>query len=131
MLKTNTKVEIKKILKSENIRQKDYAESAGVSAAYISEILSVNPIKPFLEKMMDDIGYDIEIKFIKRECLKHTYNDEQENSEAEQNAANEIYGLYRNGELTIAEAMDALHKNAETAFSNMSMFMELLKENGA
>lgn len=120
MLKTDVKNEIRAILKKNGMMQTDFAKSAGVSTAYISKAMSAKPLKPSFEKLMDSLGYDIEIKFVKKKS-----------DNADLDFVNKIYGKYKDGKITLETAMDAFHAIPETSFCNIAEFMKLLKENGA
>lgn len=120
MLKTDIKKEIKEILKRSGMTQTDFAKSAGVSTAYISKAMSIKPLKLSFEKLIDVLGYDIEIRFVKKKS-----------NNADFDFVRNIYEKYKDGKITIETAMDAFHAIPETSFCNISEFMKLLKENGA
>lgn len=67
MIKTNIQNEVKKLCIDENTTLTDLAESCGTSKQYVSRLLSkTGLVNAMLVKLIEALGYDIEIKFVKR-----------------------------------------------------------------
>ena len=67
MLKTNIQNEVKKLCIDENITLTDLAVKSGTTKQYASRLLTKSSlVNPMLVKLVETLGYDIEIKFVKR-----------------------------------------------------------------
>ena len=67
MIKTDIKKEIKKLTIDEDVTLAESAEKAGTSKQYASRMLAQgNIVLPVFVKLVEAIGYDIEMKFVKR-----------------------------------------------------------------
>lgn len=68
MLKTDVKKEVRKLVIDEGITLSALAEKCGTSRQYVSRMLNNSGIVvPMFVKLLEAGGYDIEIKFVKRE----------------------------------------------------------------
>ena len=70
MLKNDFKKDFKQALLDEDIHSKDIAERNGFSRAFVSAMWGKQIILPNFVKIWDSMGYDIEIKYIKRNNKK-------------------------------------------------------------
>lgn len=67
MLKTDVQIEVKKLCLDEKTNLSELAESCGTSKQYVSRLLSkTGLVNAMLIKLVEALGYDIEIKFVKR-----------------------------------------------------------------
>ena len=67
MIKTDIQKEVKKLTIDEDVTLAESAEKAGTSKQYVSRMLGKgNIILPVFVKLVEAIGYDIEVKFVKR-----------------------------------------------------------------
>ena len=66
MVLTNTEKEIKGILRSEGLTQSEIALRRGVTKQTISEAIKRPAIVKGYAEMLEAMGYDIEINFIRR-----------------------------------------------------------------
>ena len=67
MLKTNIQNEVKKLCIDENITLTDLAVKSGTTKQYARRLLTKSSlVNPMLVKLVETLGYDIEIKFVKR-----------------------------------------------------------------
>lgn len=68
MIKTNIQNEVKKLCIDENTTLTELAESCGTSKQYVSRLLGkTGLVNAMLVKLVETLGYDIEITFVKRE----------------------------------------------------------------
>ena len=63
----NFKKDFRIILAQEELNQSDVAEKTGKKQAYISVVTSGQIVKKGLVDMYEELGYDIEVRYIKRE----------------------------------------------------------------
>ena len=67
MIKTDIQKEMKKLCIDENTTMTDLATSCGTSKQYVSRLLGKNTlINPMLVALAEKLGYDIQVKFVKR-----------------------------------------------------------------
>lgn len=67
MLKTNIQNEVKKLCIDENTTLTDLAVRGGTTKQYVSRLLTKGSlVNPMLVKLVEELGYDIEVKFVKR-----------------------------------------------------------------
>ena len=67
MIKTNIQNEVKKLCIDEGITLSELAEKCDTSKQYVSRLLGkTGLVNPMLVKLSEELGYDIEMKFIKR-----------------------------------------------------------------
>lgn len=68
MLKNNVEIDVKVKCMEEGITQAQLAEKVGTSAPYVNRIIKGSDIlnKTFLS-MMEKLGYDVELTYVKRE----------------------------------------------------------------
>lgn len=67
MIKTNIQNEVKKLCIDEGITLSELAEKCDTSKQYVSRLLGkTGLVNPMLVKLAEELGYDIEVNFIKR-----------------------------------------------------------------
>lgn len=67
MIKTDIQKEIKKLCIDENTTLTELSERCGTSKQYTSRLLGkTGLVNPMLVKLAEALGYDIEVKFVKR-----------------------------------------------------------------
>ena len=67
MLKTDIKLEVRKLCLDEKISLSDLAERQGTSKQYASRLLGKDTlVNKMLIDLVEELGYDMEIKFVKR-----------------------------------------------------------------
>lgn len=77
MILNNIKKDIKTLYLEENIVQEELADEIGTSGQYLSEMVSnttVSLSKMFV-RMVEHLGFDIEIKFIKKAKRRGRYGN--------------------------------------------------------
>ena len=68
MIKTNIQNEVKKLCIDENTTLSELAESCATSKQYVSRLLNKSGlVNPMLVKLVEALGYDMEIRFVKKE----------------------------------------------------------------
>ena len=69
MLKSDVKKDIRKLLIDEDMTQAEMAVKAGTSAQYANRLLnSKDVVNGMFVKLVEAMGYDIEIRYVKREA---------------------------------------------------------------
>lgn len=67
MIKTNIQNEVKKLCIDEGVTLSELAEKCDTSKQYVSRLLGkTGLVNPMLVKLAEELGYDIEMNFIKR-----------------------------------------------------------------
>lgn len=67
MIKTNIQIEVKKLCLDENTNLTELAEKCDTSKQYVSRLLTKSGlVNPMLVKLIEELGYDIELNFVKR-----------------------------------------------------------------
>lgn len=67
MIKTNIQNEVKKLCIDEGTTLTEIATKSGTTKQYASRLLTKGGlVNPMLVKMVEELGYDIEVKFVKR-----------------------------------------------------------------
>lgn len=67
MLKTDIQIEVKKLCLDEKTSLSELAEKCGTSKQYVSRLLGkTGLVNAMLIKLVEALGYDIEVKFVKR-----------------------------------------------------------------
>ena len=68
MLKNNIKIDVKAKCKEECLTQVQLAEKVGTTAPYINRVIrnSNSVVNKTFINMLEQLGYDIEIKYIKK-----------------------------------------------------------------
>lgn len=67
MIKTNIQNEIKKLCIDEGTTLSELAEKCDTSKQYVSRLLGkTGLVNPMLVKLVEELGYDMEIQFVKR-----------------------------------------------------------------
>ena len=67
MIKTDIHKEVKKLCIEESKSLTSLAEEIGSSKQYISQLLGKNTlVNPMLVKLVEALGYDVEVTFVKR-----------------------------------------------------------------
>ena len=68
MLKNNVEIDVKVKCVEEQTTQAELAEKAGTSASYVNRLIksSEKIINKTFVEMMEQLGYDIEINYVKR-----------------------------------------------------------------
>lgn len=67
MIKTDIQKEVKKLCIDESISLTELAEQCETSKQYVSRLLGkTGLVNPMLVKMVETLGYDIEVSFVKR-----------------------------------------------------------------
>lgn len=67
MVKTDIQKEVKKLCIEESTSLTSLADEIGSSKQYVSQLLGKNTlVNPMLVKLVEALGYDIEVKFVKR-----------------------------------------------------------------
>ena len=67
MIKTDIQKEVKKLCIDESISLTELAESCDTSKQYVSRLLGkTGLVNPMLVKLVETLGYDIEVSFVKR-----------------------------------------------------------------
>jgi hypothetical protein len=69
MLKNNVEIDVKVKCMEEEITQAQLAEKVGTSAPYVNRIIknSDGVVNKTFISMMENLGYDIELTYVKRE----------------------------------------------------------------
>lgn len=67
MLLNDIKKDYKIILATEGLTSKAAAAIAGKKPAYMSQFYNYNVVAPVFIDIMDKLGYDIKIQYVKRE----------------------------------------------------------------
>lgn len=79
MILNDFRQDIKSLLKKRKMKSKDLADSLGVTPANVSKVFYTNIINPLFLRIVDALGYDVELKYIPQKKPK------PEQAEAEQN----------------------------------------------
>ena len=67
MIKTDIQKEVKKLCIDESTSLTELAENCDTSKQYVSRLLGkTGLVNPMLVKLVETLGYDIEINFVKR-----------------------------------------------------------------
>jgi len=68
MIKNNIEIDVKVKCMEEGITQAQLAEKTGTSAQYLNRLIKnkENVVNKTFVNMMEQLGYDIEIKYIKK-----------------------------------------------------------------
>ena len=67
MIKTNLQKEVKKLCIDENTTLTELANQVGTTKQYVSRLLvNNNLVNKMFVRLVEELGYDIEIQFIKR-----------------------------------------------------------------
>lgn len=67
MVKTNIQNEVKKLCIDEGTTLSELAEKCDTSKQYVSRLLGkTGLVNPMLVKLVEELGYDIEMNFVKR-----------------------------------------------------------------
>lgn len=67
MLKNNTELDVQFKIIEEDITQNEIAEKIGTTPQYLGQVIKrKNIINPTFVKILDVLGYDIELKYIKK-----------------------------------------------------------------
>lgn len=66
MILSNLKKDFKKVLIDEEVSQNKVAQEIETSPQYFNRVLSEHLIKEMFIKALDYLGYDIEVRLIKR-----------------------------------------------------------------
>ncbi|MBQ3257152.1 MAG: XRE family transcriptional regulator [Oscillospiraceae bacterium] len=67
MIKTNLQKEVKKLCIDENTTLTELANQIGTTKQYVSRLLvNNNLVNKMFVRLVEELGYDIEIQFIKR-----------------------------------------------------------------
>lgn len=67
MLKhNNIENEIKSIAAAQGKTLGEVAKEAGTSGSYVSRLLQKDPVNPTLESVLDVLGYDVKIEYVKK-----------------------------------------------------------------
>lgn len=67
MVKTNLDLEFRKILYQEHLTRKNVCEVFEITPSSLSRLLHKEMPTPQLVSILDTLGYDLEINFVKRE----------------------------------------------------------------
>ena len=67
MIKTNIQNEVKKLCIDEGTTLSELAEKCDTSKQYVSRLLGkTGLVNPMLVKLVEELGYDIEVNFVER-----------------------------------------------------------------
>ena len=67
MLKNNTELDVQFKIIEEDITQNEIAENIGTTPQYLGQVIKKkNIINPTFVKILDVLGYDIELKYVKK-----------------------------------------------------------------
>ena len=67
MLKNNTELDVQFKIIEEDITQNEIAENIGTTPQYLGHVIKKkNIINPTFVKILDVLGYDIELKYVKK-----------------------------------------------------------------
>ena len=67
MLINDTTKDFKMLCIQNDVTQKTAAERAGISINYLSQIIARNHVDKMFVRLMEGLGYDIKIEYIKRQ----------------------------------------------------------------
>ena len=67
MLINDTTKDFKMLCIQNDVTQKMAAERAGISINYLSQIIARNHVDKMFVRLMEGLGYDIKIEYIKRQ----------------------------------------------------------------
>lgn len=69
MLINDTKKDIKRLCIDNDVTQTTIAERTGTSKSYLSQILMRPHVDAWFVKIIEALGYDVKIEYVKREKL--------------------------------------------------------------
>ena len=79
MLKNEIDKDIKKLLIEKDMTQAELGEAIGSSGPYVNRLLQKGtPVNPMFLKMCEELGYDVEIRYVERPAVKKMPENKQE-----------------------------------------------------